>query len=231
MDRRQLISQVRAAEELERRKIIKRCEADPWHWLTLHTETFDTHAESKEVEVYKPFPQKSYLKTILEIFNDRKEKRIFVPKSREMMLSWLACGFITWSCQFKPHTQWVIQSKDEGTAGKLLKYCKCLYVRQPQWMKERYPLHGGKFDTDGGRQSLLLQLWQSESSIEGIPSGADKARQMHPSGFFFDEAAYIGEFEAAYASVDNVTPKIIAVSSAIPGGYFAQIAAPVESLG
>lgn len=226
MDRRQLINQAKAAEEIERRKIIKRCEDDVWYWLTEWTETFDTHAESKDVEVYKPFPRKEYLEKVVRIFADRDEKRIFIPKSREMMLSWLACGFITHACQFKPHTQWVIQSKDEGTAGKLLKYCKCLYSRQPQWMKERYPLHGGKYDTESGRQSLLLQLWKSESSIEGIPSGADKARQMHPSGFFFDEAAYIGEFEAAYASVDNVTPKIIAVSSAIPGGFFAQVAGP-----
>jgi hypothetical protein len=154
---------------------------------------------------------------------DPAERRIFAAKSREMMLSWLVAGYITWDCQFHEHTRWIIQSKSEDTASELLLYCKCLYSQQPEWLKKRYLLDGGKFDTVGGTQSKLLQLWANKSRIKGVPQGPDQIRSGHPTGVFFDEACFIEGFEAAYASAAQVTPKIIALSSAVPGGFFAQV--------
>lgn len=220
--RASLIEDFKLQQELEQRRILKQCIESPWYWLTNFTKTFDEHAQIKKVEVHKPFPDKSYLQAMLEIFMS-EEDRIFCAKSREMMLSWLVAGFITWQCQFFPRTRWVVQSKDEDTASELLSYCKCLYGQQPEWMRRKYPLQGGRIETDGGLQSKLLHLWQHESRVKGVPSGADKVRQAHPTGVFFDEACFIDEFEAAYASAGQVTPKVIAISSAVPGGYFAQV--------
>lgn len=261
MDRRQLISQVRAAEELQRREIIRRCEIDPWFWLTAQTKTFDEQAREKGVEAYKPFPETAYLKLVLAILLGGEEAAIAaanadgsdefkadaaylvaqghlsnpgkykpephtaVPKSREMMISWIACGLLTWDAQFHERTRWVIQTKKEQTAEELLAYCKCLYAQQPDWMKDRYLLAGGKKDTEGGQQSKLLQLWGHKSRIIGLPQGADQVRQAHPSGILFDEACYIEDYEASLAAAGAACRRIISISSAKPGNYFEQVVA------
>jgi hypothetical protein len=221
--RAQLIEQLRLKEELEQREIIRKCSEDAWYWLQNYTKTFDEHAAKKGVDVYKPFPDKDYLRVTLELFRNPENERIFAAKSREMMLSWLAAGYITWDCQFHERTRWIIQSKSEDTAAELLAYCKCLYSQQPEWLKKRFPLKGNKLETEGGVQSKLLQLWQNESRVKGVPQGPDQIRSGHPTGVFFDEACFIEGFEAAYASAAQVTPKIIAISSAVPGGFFAQV--------
>lgn len=223
LSRKDLIAAARARQRNECEEAIEHCKKDCWYWLTTWTKTYDEHAESKGENVYKPFPDKTYLQAMLEILKDPAHSRVFVAKSREMMLSWLVAGFITWECQFKPRTRWIIQSKDEDTASEIIGYCKNLYNQQPEWMRLKFPLAGGRLTTDGGMQSKLLHLYAHESRIKGVPSGAHKIRQAHPTGIFFDEAGFIDEFEAAYASGNNVTPKIIAISSAIPGGFFAQV--------
>ena len=40
-------------------------------------------------------------------------KDINIPKTREMMTSWLVVGFITWYCQFFDHIAWIGQSEDD----------------------------------------------------------------------------------------------------------------------
>lgn len=35
-----------------------------------------------------------------------KNKRLFIIKSREMMTSWLACGYIAWMVEWHPHMFW-----------------------------------------------------------------------------------------------------------------------------
>jgi hypothetical protein len=222
LTRARLIEDLRLKQELEQREIIKKCKESPWYWLRNCTETFDEQAAEKQEEPYKPFPDKSYLPVMLDLLNVPTGIQ-FIPKSREMMASWFVMGYITWQCQFFPRRRWVVQSKDEDTAKGLLEYSKVLYRRQPEWMKKRFPLDGGKMDTDGGKQSNLLHLYANESRVIGITSDPDKIRQGHPTGVFFDEAAHMASFEAAYAAAINCTRRIIALSSAHPGGYFSQV--------
>lgn len=224
MDRSRLISQVKAAEELRHREIVKKCQESPWYWMSTQTRTFDEQAKEKNEDPYKPFPDKSYVETIVNELNVPSGTD-FIPKSREMMLSWIVMALLTWQCQFIERTRWVVQSKDEDTAKGLLEYSKVLYEQQPEWLKRRYPLAGGKIDTTGGVQSNLLHLYANGSRVIGITSDPDKIRQGHPTGVFFDEAAHMVAFEAAYAAAINCTRRIIAVSSANPGNFFGQVCA------
>ena len=223
--RARLIEQLRLQEELEQRRIIAEIKNDPcfpWIWVSKYTKTFDEQAADKGLEPYRAFPDKEYIPVLFRELN--VPNRIdFIPKSREMMASWLIMAKITAECQFFDRRRWVVQSKDEDTAKGLLEYAKTLYSQQPEWMKKRFPLKGGKIEVTGGEQSNLLHIYNNGSRVIGITSDPDKIRQGHPTGVFFDEACYMPAFEAAFAAAVNCARRIIAISSAKPGNLFEQV--------
>lgn len=182
-------------------------EAGPLLWLTRYTKTEDTHWRQKGTPPKAPFPKKDYLRYLLEPMIS--EDVLFVPKSREMMTSWLSCGYIAWMIQWFP-VQWIIQTQKQEKVIDLINYCRILCREQEPWMKERNPLVQDTQDRlrfKGGGQVI------------GVPSGADQFRSYHPYGVFFDEAAFLTDFERAFCTVKPVAKKILAVSSVAPGFF------------
>ena len=74
-----------------------------------------------------PFPSKSYFAVALNEILD--SPRVFIPKSREMMTSWLVCGYIAWMCQWHPYIEWILQTEKEDKAKELVNCCHILYQR------------------------------------------------------------------------------------------------------
>ena len=96
-DRTQLLIRARMRQERDRRETWHRIEqrvasfdAGCLLWLTKHTATEDNHWLAKGTAPVAPFPSKSYFAVVLNEILD--SPRIFIPKSREMMTSWLVCG-------------------------------------------------------------------------------------------------------------------------------------------
>lgn len=178
-------------------------------YLTKFTKTEDHHWAEKGTKPAAPFPKKKYLAVILrELMSWRV---VFVEKSRQMMASWLVCGYITWMCLTRPQIFWIIQSKDEDTSAALVEYCRCLCRHQEAWISRRNPLV---------RDSRLELKWKNGSRVLGLPSSVNKVRVHHPYGYFADEAAFIPHFKECLGVVRPVATRIIAVSSAGPS-YFA----------
>ena len=110
-------------------------------WLTdeeCGTKTEDSHYFDKGTPAIAPFPRKSYFLTVMDAM--LKNKRLFILKSREMMTSWLACGYITWMVEWHPHMFWVLQCEKDDKAVQLIEYCRILHRNQPRWMQDRNPL-------------------------------------------------------------------------------------------
>ena len=183
-------------------------ERGPLLWLTKYTATEDTHWLAKGTEPIAPFPVKSYLVPVAKYM--LSEPTLFVPKSREMMTSWLACGLISWMTQWLPNIQWIIQTEKEDKAMGLIKYCRILYDRQQPWMKKRNPVV----------ISNLTQITRENGSeIIAVPKGENQVRLYHPHGMMFDEAAFLPEFMDAFSTVKPVAKQIWAISSASAGPF------------
>lgn len=180
----------------------------PLLWLTKYTATEDKHWLAKGTKPVAPFPKKDYFVDLLQIMMD--SKRLFIPKSREMMTSWLTCGYIAWMCQWFEHIEWILQTEKEDKVVELVNYCRILYRRQEPWMRERVTLR-----VDNATELVL----SNGSHIVGVPKGANQIRLFHPYGVMFDEAAFLPEFSDCYNTVHPVAKKIIAVSSAAPGPF------------
>ena len=178
-------------------------------WLTGYTQTEDNHWLAKGTPPVAPFPKKTYFAALLQIMLE--EMRLFIPKSREMMTSWLVCGYIAWMCQWFPYIEWILQTEKEDKVVELINYCRILYRRQQSWLSDRIQLR-----VDNTRELIL----SNGSRIVGVPKGVNQVRLFHPYGVMFDEAAFLPEFNDCYNTVQPVAKQIIAVSSPAPGPFW-----------
>lgn len=204
----------------ERRRIDDHCKADGLWWARNQTCTYDEHASDTNTNPYKPFPDLEYMDLLwIALLNS---KRLFIPKSREMMTSWLVAAYLTWKCQWNPRALCLVQTQNEKKVQKLLSYTKCLYDQQPLWLRQMHSLKGGALTSADIKQSKMEAVWDSEASLIGVPGGEHQIRLYHPSVVVFDEAAHLIEARQAYDTAAPVAGQIICISSAGPG-FFAEM--------
>jgi hypothetical protein len=185
----------------------------PYHWVRNFTETYNEHwKEESRPSPYEPFPDWPYFAPLFDIFI--AEPIVLIEKSRDMMVSWAAVAFFTWEAMRVSERGIVFQTQKEKKVKQLIKYAKCLYSRQPQWLQDAYPLSKSL-----DRQSDLSLEWAHGSYIMGIPGGEDQIRSYHPWGYLSDETAFQAEAGGCYDHALSSAQKIILNSSAGPGWY------------
>lgn len=186
---------------------------DPYTWVTGFTETYNEHwVEEGRPSPYETFPRLPYFGPLFDLF--QAERIVLIEKSRDMMVSWACVAYLTWEAMRVPERGIVLQTQKENKVKQLIKYAKCLYRRQPQWLQDAYPL-AKPID----QQSDLSLHLASGSNIVGIPGGADQIRSYHPWGYMNDESAFQPEAGECYDEALAAANKIIFNSSAGPGWY------------
>jgi hypothetical protein len=214
-------------------------EAGPMYWLRKWTATENYQWKEQGLQPVAPFPHRPYLDRTIDLsafpfplgadITEGREhldyldvtmgymmvsKDMLVPKTREMLTSWIVVGYITWFCQFYEKIEWLSQSETDDKAMGLIKYANTLYRHQPDWMRAMHPL---KRNTEEGTQHAVE--WASGSLFRALAQGQRKAASSHPHGYFNDETAHQA---AAGATVDIARPavkQVICVSSVAPGWF------------
>lgn len=213
-------------------------------WLRNFTKTENYHWQAQgRPRPDEPFPYWPYPKEMLATYSVPPEqmdwdyldwtmwkildcwergKELLIPKTREMVTSWLVVGYITWSCQFFPSVEAVGQSENDRKAQGLIEYANILYRNQPEWMKTRFPLarasaeQGGKHSIefrhagvdDEGRSVLR------HSKFFAVPQGERQTASSHPTIYFNDESAHQPAWQTTVGVVRQAAKQIISVSSA-----------------
>lgn len=192
---------------------LQKCRGYGWHsldyWLSYHVITQDEHDEEKPFKAF-PYIHKQYMREIAWLwFNER---RLFVKKSRQMMVTWTVAACILWNCQFHQGRRAAIQSKKEIDADNILQRIFTIYEMQPKWLKQP------------GAEHVFCEIRfpAVRSVIMGIPQGPDQLRQYTFSDIFSDESGFQLEAKEAYgASKPTIDGggRFCAVSSANPGFF------------
>lgn len=213
--REQLIRDVSVDIEMRRRADWKRCamrdssfDSGPLLWLTQFTMTEDQHWLAKGTQPTAPFPRLSYFEVVMRYM--LSEPVLFIWKSRELMTSWLACGYISWMLQWYPGVMWLIQTEKLGKAEQLIEYCRILYRRQPAWMQAK-----NRIVTDNNTELERA----NGSKVVAIPQGENQVRLYHPYGYLMDEAAFLPDAEQCFNAARPVVKQVIAVSTDELGWY------------
>jgi hypothetical protein len=177
-----------------------KCHDDPYHWLTHWAMTLDVHDRDNPVKV---FPEKEYIKIIVATW--LKENRLLIPKTRQMMMSWLFTSLYLWDTQFHRGRLTFFQSKKLEDADDLVKRAKFVLDHEPKFLK-RFP--DGKTwhelvynpQNQGKHIEGKLQFPGIYSEIRGIPEGGEIIRMHTASGILEDEMAYQPEARKAYTA-------------------------------
>lgn len=157
---------------------------------------------------FKKFPDKPYLMEMAQVFVDNDA--VAVEKSRQMMVTWLACAFSLWYTMFYPGRRTFIQSKKEHDANALVDRVKFIYERLPETMKSAHP-------ANQPMSYLRLDFGKQSSIIQGLPQGDAQVRQYTASLIISDEAAFQDKAEEAY---------IAALPTLVGGGKYIAISSP-----
>lgn len=185
-----------------------KCASDPLWWSQNHTFTENPKYKEQGLEFKARFPRKSYFVPLFQAF--LRHKRLFCPKTREMMTSWCAMVYATNRAQWHK-AEVIVQTDSEDKASELVGYAKCLYRNQEEWLRTRHPLE---------RDPSSLEIkWASGGRTFGIPKGEHKIRLYHPTIYIMDEAAFLPEAQQCFDTAQPVAGQIIAISSAGPGWF------------
>ena len=207
-------------EELHKLLLLRSWIADPNNFIFSGiVKTKDEHDSDTPV---KAFPSKDYLKAIVTAVHE--SSRIFIPKSRQIRMSWIMVLYALWLALFFPHQSIFIQSKKEEDAASLVYDKKpensrmsFVYHHLPTWVKEMNPVDC----------SYAKMRFANGSIVWGIPEGGHIIRSHTASLVISDECAFQPEFENAYTAAVPMAKKIVGLSSANGGTFFGDIVTEV----
>lgn len=191
---------------------------DPWLFLTECCFTRDAVDSENPVKLY---PDYDYLRFFVRLW--QREKKIAVPKSRRLTMSWTCLAMILWDCIFHKGREWATVSKKEDDSAELVSRVEFMFNHIPpdKISKSLLPI------IKGGRMlksppKLEFDFGDITSYVAGFPMGADQLRQFTFSGIFGDECAFWPDAEEFYTGAKPTTDgggRMILVSSRSPGFF------------
>lgn len=179
-----------------------------------------THDEVDQEQPIKPYPSHLlYLKFLTLMWSERK--RLAIPKSRRLTVSWTFIALALWDCVFHKGRSWAFVSKKEEDSKELVSRANFIYEHIPPEMIAPDLLPKRK---RGEMQSSppVLEFSDIHSKIMGFPSGGNQLRQRGFSGILEDECAFWEDAEAAYASAEPTIKgggRMVMVSTRFPGFF------------
>jgi len=206
-------------------------------WIYLkYVRTKDEHDALRPV---KPLPTDpatgKILPYLLHIFHQLlRNEQICLPKSRQIMVSWVLAIYGTWFARTAKHRKIIWQSKKEDNAAEMvcmggddMQTARMSFIElnltnedgtPARWLSDPKIISGKGV----GKNKLL---YKNGSLIKGVPQGGDQVRQEVPSLFMSDESAFQDEFGKAYEAAQaciNGGGRGVYASSAAPG-YFCDL--------
>jgi hypothetical protein len=189
-----------------------RCRNNLWHFLRAWALTENAHSATSSP--FEPFPDDPHLYYLAQIW--LREKRLLLPKSRQMTVTWLFIAISLWEALFFPSRLTFVQSKKEEDADATLERAQVMYDHLPKFMRDWQPISGGR------KTFCHMKFKRNRSHLWAIPQGADHVRQYTATGYLIDEMAFQEEMEKVLAAAaPGLGPNgwIAGVSSAAPS-YF-----------
>jgi hypothetical protein len=202
------------------------CRDDPYYFLINWAKTLDVHDDLSPI---KPFPDKEYLRILVDTWLNTQ--LLLIPKSRQMMMSWLFTTLYLWDTIFHEARMTFFQSKKSEDADDILKRSKFVWDNLPRFLK-RFYRNGRGFDLQcnpqhkGQHVTGKMVFPQINSEIRAIPEGGDVIRMHVASGILSDEMAFQPEARAAWtAARPTISSKgrFTGVSTAEHGSFFEEL--------
>ena len=153
---------------------ISRCQKNPWYFITNYCKTLDEHDLENP---FKLFPKKEYLKVMVDVW--QKENLLIVPKSRQMMATWLFTTLNVWTA-LKPGRKCLFLSKKEADADAIKERAVVILEGLPSFLKPNY-----------SSSYCRINLPDIKSEIKAMSSEPNAVRMYTASSVLADEFAFM----------------------------------------
>lgn len=163
-------------------------------------------------EPIRKFPAQPWLRELTELWVN--EPKLVIPKSRQMLTSWLMVWCNLWLAMFHEGAAVYLQSDKEEKSNELVSRCEFIYN------------HFSSSDIilpklKQGRATWCNMTFPGLNSfIKGIAQGADQLRQYAASSVLMDEAAFWEKGRESFAATKPTTDgggRVTVLSSARAG--------------
>ena len=181
-------------------QVLARCATDIEFWLRFVV----TRDEADPANPVKPFPiHLDYMRRLIRLLTT--EQRLAIVKSRQMLVSWATCAYMTYRARFTPHQAVLYQTQNWPDAVKMVAMPgaggfagRCQFIEQhlPHWMRQP-----GIACTEG------RIVYPNGSLIEALPGGADKIRSKTASVIVLDEMAFLEDAKGTYTAIAPLVQK------------------------
>lgn len=195
---------------------IKRYRSHPWAMIEEGLIwTLDSAKLSDPKGVIKKFPPEPWLREITDIWMGCT--MFACPKSRRMMMSWLAIWWHLWLTMFFPGAHVYAQSINEDKADEeIIQRAGFIYNNIPA---SAFPKPRLKNDRV---QWCLISFPKLYSFMRGIPQGSNQLRGPTASAVLMDEAAFWEKGRESFGATKPCTEgggRVTLISSAQLGWY------------
>lgn len=157
-------------------------DTNPWLrlWVPGWVRTMDEHDQS---DPYKPLPDKEYLRVLAYAWVHAP--RLIIPKSRQLMVTWLFCCIATHAALFRPAQRIAVISKKFEDANALLSRMETVIKGLP---------HGRFYVPAHSRKEGLLTTPEQNGYVHAMGEEAKGLRSYTFSWVFSDESAFQDQF-------------------------------------
>jgi len=206
-------------------------------WIFLkYVRTKDEHDGTNPIKALPVDPDTGKtLAYILATFHQLlRNEQLCVPKSRQIMVSWILAIFCCWMARSRKHALILWQSKKEEDSAKMVSMGKddidsarITFIETHLQNADETPatwLMDPKIRAGKGAFYNRV-IWKNGSVVEGVAQGGDQVRSRVPTLYINDESAFQDEFGKAYEAAQPAVMgggKAVYVSSAAPG-YFCDL--------
>lgn len=192
-------------EQLDQVLEYQRCRESP-HYFFGYLKTKDEHGLSKR-KAYQamgirdfnavPFPDHEYIRVVVDQIHNNQQ--ILVFKSRQMLLTWIVCGYLLWDFLYNPARVNLVQCLDFNQAEDHLKNrIYHMYLNLPDWMQDIF---------GATRKEGEVYCPKTNSFLIALAQGGDKVRGYTASHLFMDEMAFqykcADAYEAARPAIEG----------------------------
>src|SRR6185436_11485163 len=188
-DYERLRLRAKAKKLAEEKRQFERYKAHPWPFLTECAYTEDPHDKSCLI---KKYPNEPPLERLVSTWF--RERRLLVPKSRRMLVSWTFILLHVWLLLFHEREYIFFAARKEGkdeSEGSLELVKRAKFVINH--LKNFTPPA-----TDQRRGRILCPFTHSE--IVAVAQGQDQMRQVTATAIFADEFAFWEKARESYAA-------------------------------
>ena len=165
---------------------------DPWAWLCEQVWTVD---EASGARARWP-AEKGYLQELIDAMT--REPMLAIPKSRRMMVTWAAAGWVTHRIRYYPHNAIFWQSQTEEKAAFVIDQ-RCTFIEDnldvPALRRRRVDgkePEGEEYRVVRTSRGLIgkLSYGRTKSYAWAVAEGADVFRSYTPTKLVMDESEF-----------------------------------------